>query len=413
MSKLNKVLKIICLLVIGFSNIHCSKVQKSHVKKNFEVLNSFIGTDGDIPKGTLTLVGNNLYGYTSGGGLYEKGVIFKVDTTGNNFLVLYNFTDGANNELGNEPHHDAMLYYNNTLYGATVYGGNNNYGVIFKINLDGTGYSPVHIFKGGVDDGAQPHSGVLAVDSFFYGTTAEGGLEGRGTIYKMKPDGTEFSVLSSFQKSTGHNPHCRLTLGSDGHTLYGTTKSGGADGVGVVFSFDLADSNASANYKMIHSFHKKDKKNGYTTEHGFVTRSNTKLYGLTHYGGEHDNGVIYSLNEDGSDFQIIHSFDSKTKDGFSPYGSLQLSNGFLYGTTQDGGENIRGTIFRIDTEGKNYKTILSFDKPTSGEYPIDNVIFNSSGTTLFCFGQEGGRNAQTGTKKYGTIIKMNLSDLKK
>lgn len=375
--------------------------------KNVSVLHSFNGEDGDTPKGTMTLVNNMLYGYTSAGGSGGKGVIFKIDTSGNGYSVLYNFTDGEDNGMGNEPHHDAMLYYNNALYGAALYGGSGNNGVIFKINTDGSGYSPVHIFKAGVDDGAHPHSGVLAVNNVFYGATAEGGKDGRGVIYKMNPDGSDFSVLYSFIKSTGHNPHCRLTLGSDGHTLYGTTKTGGGDGEGVVYGFDLT----SSKYTVLHTF-QKNKDNGYTTEHGFITRSNNRLFGMTHYGGANDKGIIYSLNEDSSDFKIIHSFGSGEKDGESPYGSLQLSNGFLYGTTQAGGKDGRGTIFRIDTSGKKYEAILLFDKPTTGEYPIDNVIINNDGTQIFCYGQEGGEFAQTGKKKNGTIVKVELSGLK-
>ncbi len=380
-----------------------SRNEKS--KDDATVLHSFDGTDGDTPKGTLTLVGNELYGYTSAGGISNKGVIFKIDNTGNGFSVLYNFEDGENNALGNEPHHDAMLNYNNTLYGATLYGGNGNNGVIFKINLDGTSYSAVHIFKGGFDDGAHPHSGVLEVNNVFYGTTAEGGKDGKGVIYKMNPDGSGFTVLYSFLKSNGHNAHGRLTLGSDGHTVYGLTKTGGGGGEGVVFGFDLT----SSKYSILHTFEKNDN-NGYTSEHGYLALNNNKLYGLTQYGGAHDKGIIFSINEDSTDFQILHSFGADDKDAMSPFGSLKLSNGFLYGTTQEGGKDNRGTIFRIDTEGKKYSVILSFDKPTTGEYPIDNVIFNSDGSELYCYGQEGGDNAQKGTKKFGTIIKMKVPD---
>ena len=368
------------------------------------VLHSFNGTDGDTPKGSLTLVNGTLYGYTSGGGTGNKGVIFKIDTTGNNFAVLYSFLDGPDNGLGNEPHHDAMLYFNSALYGAACYGGSNNNGVIFKINLDGTGYSPVHIFKAGIDDGAQPHSGVMAIGNILYGATAEGGKEGRGVIFKMNPDGTDFSVLYSFKKSTGHNPHCRLTLGSDGETVFGTTKSGGAGGVGVVFGYNLSNSN----FSVIHNF-VKSPDDGYTVEHGFVTRSNNTLFGMTHFGGSNNKGVVYAVNEDSSNFRLIHSFGSDSKDGASPYGSVQLSNGFLYGTTQEGGKDNRGTIFRISTDGTKYETIFSYDKPTTGEYPIDNVIFNNEGTMLYTYGQEGGANAQTGAKKFGTIIKLIIS----
>ncbi len=399
----NKTYLLILLLFLSLINICCKTEQK-----NSEVLHSFSGEDGDTPKGTLTLVNNILYGYTSKGGKHNKGVIFKVDNSGSDFNVLYHFEEGDSNGTGNEPHHDAMLYYNNALYGVTVYGGINNYGVIFKINPDGSGYAPLHVFKGGTDDGAQPHSGVLQIDNVFYGLTAEGGKEGKGVIYKINPDGTDFKVLYSFHKSTGHNPHCRLTLGSDGKTLYGMTKTGGPGGLGLVFGYNISDTA----YKTVHTF-TKGKDNGNTAEHGFLTLSGDRLFGMTHYGGQHDKGTVFSVNQDSSDFKIIHSFDDGSDDGYSPYGSLILHNGYLFGTTQEGGKNKRGTIFRISTDGKKYETLLSFDKPTTGEYPIDNVTINDSGSELYCFGQEGGKYAETGKKKNGTIIKVGLHQTKK
>jgi uncharacterized repeat protein (TIGR03803 family) len=289
---------LIFLFIFGMLNFYCS-----HSKKKSEAIHSFDGTNGATPKGTLTLVNNTLYGYTSAGGKHGKGVIFKMDDTGKDFKVVYDYQDGEDNGLGNESHHDAMYYYDSALYGAALYGGIKNNGVIFKINSDGDGYQPIHIFNGGPDDGAHPHSGVIALDSFFYGMTAEGGKGVKGTIYKMKPDGSQYSMLYSFEKETGHNPHGRLTLGSDGHTLFGTTKTGGADNVGVIFSYDLSDSN----YKVIHTF-QKDKNNGHTTEHGYLVLADYKLFGMTNFGGEKDKGVIYSINEDGTDFKIIHSF---------------------------------------------------------------------------------------------------------
>jgi uncharacterized repeat protein (TIGR03803 family) len=386
----------IFFIIFCLSNLYCGNSKKKSI-----AIHSFDGTAGATPKGTLTLVNNKLYGYTSGGGKNGKGVIFMMDDTGKNFKVVYDFVDGADNGLGNESHHDALYYYDSALYGAALYGGIKDNGVIFRINPDGTGYKPIHIFEGGPDDGAHPHSGVIAVDSFFYGMTAEGGSGHKGTIYKMKPDGSEYSILYSFQKETGHNPHARLTLGTDGHTLFGIARTGGTDNLGVIFSYDLSDSN----YKVLHNF-QKDKKNGYTPEHGYLTLADNKLFGMTKYGGEKDKGVIYSINQDGSDFKIIHSFKPEDKDGKSPFGSLYYSNGFLYGTTQEGGENDKGTIFRISPNGRIYEIIHSFDVETSGEYPIDNVILNDEGTVFFCYGQQGGEHDQTGKKEYGTIVRI-------
>ncbi len=395
--------KLSVIFFITINIINLSLQQSSYSQWSSQVLHSFNGMDGAISKGTLTLFGNTIYGRTSAGGTYDKGVIFQIITDGTGFQVLYNFQDGASNGLGKEPHHDAMLYYDEYLYGTALYGGLNDNGVIFKISLSGVNYSPIHIFNGSDTDGAQPHSGVILVNNVFYGITAKGGTHGNGTLYKINPNGTDFSVLHSFHNSTGDDSHGRLTIGSDGHTLFGMTRTGGSANLGVVFSFDLSDSN----YNVIHTF-LGGNADGNTTDHGFVTLCGDTIFGMTQYGGASDKGVLFSIKEDGSDFRILHSFDSFSGDGKYPFGSLQLSNGFLYGTTKEGGVNDHGTIFRINPDGSVYEIIFSLKRNTCGEYPIDNVVLNDSGNALYCLSQAGGEFDSTGNNQYGTIFGLNL-----
>src|SRR5689334_15144636 len=47
-------------------------------------------------------------------------------------------------------------------------------------------------------DGSQPFAGVTLVDSMLIGTTVAGGDHGSGTIYSVRPDGSDFQVLHSF-----------------------------------------------------------------------------------------------------------------------------------------------------------------------------------------------------------------------
>ncbi|MEO8446000.1 MAG: choice-of-anchor tandem repeat GloVer-containing protein [bacterium] len=366
------------------------------------VLHSFNGNDGATSKGSLTLFGNTLYGRTSAGGANGEGVIFKVDTDSTGFQVLYNFQTGSSNGLGKEPHHDAMLYYDEFLYGTALEGGNSDNGVIYKLNLSGTEYTPIHIFTGGNNDGAQPHSGVIEINNVLYGMTAAGGTHGNGTLYSIDPDGSNFNVLYSFHNSDGDNSHGRLTLGSDGHTLFGMTREGGSQDLGVIFSFDLNNSN----YTILHSF-AGGSKDGSTTDHGFLTRSNDTLFGMTQLGGSGNTGIIFSIKENGSDFQIMHSFGSSSTDGTSPYGSLQLSNGFLYGTTRTGGDHDHGSVFRINTSGTTYEILYSLKRNSFGEYPIDNVVLNTDGTELYCLAQAGGEFDSSGSNQYGTVFELN------
>ena len=71
----------------------------------------------------------NLYGTTAGGGTASAGVVFKVDTSGNE-TVLYSFTGGAD---GGTPYAGVVLGPNGNLYGTTIGGGQTNAGVVFGI----------------------------------------------------------------------------------------------------------------------------------------------------------------------------------------------------------------------------------------------------------------------------------------
>src|SRR2546423_3114660 len=85
-------------------------------------------------------------------------------------------------------------------------------------------------------DGSAP-SGNLVMDSAgnFYGTTAQGGKKGAGTVFQLSPDGnggwrysTLYSFCSEADCADGANPQATLIVDSVGN-LYGTTQGGGTE----------------------------------------------------------------------------------------------------------------------------------------------------------------------------------------
>ena len=86
----------------------------------------------------------------------------------------------------------------------------------------------LHIFTGGVADGAHPVGGlVIGPDGAFYGTTTNGGTTANGTVYRLGTDGT-FSILYSFGGGlTGGEPADSLIVGA-ARNIYGLTQFGGA-----------------------------------------------------------------------------------------------------------------------------------------------------------------------------------------
>jgi uncharacterized repeat protein (TIGR03803 family) len=241
--------------------------------------------------------------------------------------------------------------------------------------------------------------------------TAAGGDEGEGVIFSFDPatptptptatptpTPANFQTLFSFAcaSSTGKEPHGRLTLDLNGTTLYGMTRKGGEHDFGVVFSVDTTGNS----YTVLHDFAGGDS-DGATSDHGYVVQSGDHLYGMTTNGGHHDDGVLFRIKTDGSSFDLLHKFGETHHDGKNPYGSLLLVGDKLYGTTANGGDNDLGTVFVINTDGNNYQRLYSFSGQTNnddGSKPIDNVILVNG--WLYGMATEGGAKGQ------GTIFKV-------
>src|SRR5580704_8508560 len=71
-------------------------------------------------------------------------------------------------------------------------------------------------------DGANPVAGLIqGTDGNLYGTTAFGGADNIGTVYKISTSGT-LVTLHSFSGPDGVAPYGALVQGTDGN-FYGTT----------------------------------------------------------------------------------------------------------------------------------------------------------------------------------------------
>ena len=341
--------------------------------------------DGTVPKGSLTFDGISLFGRTTTTVLNDGGVIFSIDPTGTGYAILHRFA-GAPDD-GENPRHDAMTLINGVLYGTTLQGGAHNGGVIFSIATDGTSYSILHDFRR--SSGVQSHSCFVESNGVLYGMTAKGGGRDYGVMFEIAPDGSGYDHNYSFKAGSGAEPHGALAL--SGNVFYGMTRSGGKRGLGVIFSINPSGSD----YTRLHDF-KGGKYDGAATDHGYVVISGSIMYGMTTKGGAANDGVVFSMNLDGSNFTILHTFGAKAGDGSNPYGSLMLNGSDLYGTTANGGSFGKGTVFHISTEGAPYTVLHSFAGKPDGEQPIDNVIQIA--------GMLYGMTTKGGANKLGTIF---------
>jgi uncharacterized repeat protein (TIGR03803 family) len=90
-----------------------------------------------------------------------------------------------------------------------------------------------------VTNGSLPSSVLVqGTDGNFYGTAAQGGANGDGTVFKITASGT-LTTLYTFAGPDGSFPHAGLIQGTDGN-FYGTTYYGGANNDGTIFKITPA-----------------------------------------------------------------------------------------------------------------------------------------------------------------------------
>jgi uncharacterized repeat protein (TIGR03803 family) len=210
----------------------CGTVFKMTSDGTLTTLHSFNDASdaGYDPQAALLQAANGaFYGATMQGGPDGLGSIFRV-TSGGTLIPLYTYTS-----TNNGAYPDAALVHGSggNLYGTTRNGGVNGDGTVFKI-VAGT-LTVLRRFDN--NDGGLPYGLVHATDGNFYGVTNEGGANTRGTIYKITPAGT-LTTLHNFHFQDGGLPDGTLLQGANG-ILYGTTQVGGKNGTGTVFSLDV------------------------------------------------------------------------------------------------------------------------------------------------------------------------------
>jgi uncharacterized repeat protein (TIGR03803 family) len=224
---------------------------------------------------------------------------------------------------------------------------------VFKVTTSGVLTTLVN-FTGssGAVLGSSPRASlVLANDGNFYGTTATGGVGGFGTIFRLTPAGA-LTTLVQFTGTggvfPGTTPTGSLIQGADGH-LYGTTVTGGANNLGSVFRVTL-----SAGFTSLVSFSgTTGSALGSSPKGALAQLGDGTLYGTTQTGGANNLGTVFAMTPAGVMTTLV-SFSGSTgaQLGSSPQGDLvEGTDGSLYSTTNGGGLNNNGTIFKFTAQG--------------------------------------------------------------
>jgi uncharacterized repeat protein (TIGR03803 family) len=215
-----------------------------------KILHNFtLGGDGTNPMVGVTFdAAGNLYGTTTSGGVNSGGSAYRLSPQPDGSwteAVVYSFPF-IQPSSSSEPDGSLLLDKAGNIYGATIYGGAHDAGVVYKLSpqADGSWSETIlHSFNLNGTDGFNAFTSLIFDKAGnLYGATMSGGvhqgLNGNGTVFELSPqaDGTwTESMLFSFNGTDGAGPQWGgLTMDASGN-IYGGAIGGGANGGGVVF----------------------------------------------------------------------------------------------------------------------------------------------------------------------------------
>lgn len=434
----------------GLSNCTggCGVVYKVTPTGQETVLHSFTGgADGATPYGNLISdPDGNMYGTTEAGGTGSGGVVFELSASGQ-WSVLHTFgpgvsypggspktglvRDGAGNlygtasdgifELEATGKYKALSIFHCTnigfeypwsslaidsagnLYGTTTQISSVNcgppLGAVYKLEPSGTLKTVYQFPRASAPDAGEPplvvaNPGVVVdPQGSIFGATPFGGTS--GMIYKIDSSG-ETTLYTFPGAATGTFPQPFILDGKQG-SFYGSTYYGGAANVGMVYRLDQ-----DGTEKVLHTF--TGGADGRNADDQVARDSQGNVYGTTGYGGTENEGVVFKVSESGQ-FGVLHSFTGGADGGIPQGGLIVDPEGNVYGTTAQGGGGSQtgaqeGVVFMLDPAG-NETVLYSFMGLADGGVPKAGVTRDSAGN-LYGTASEGGDG-------FGTVFEISAA----
>lgn len=322
-------------------------------------------TDGYNPAGCLVYSsGNYLYGATYKGGEFDNGTLFRIDTSGNNYETVYSFHGFQ--LIGNPILIDSLIYIcANTQPGSD--------GVLLAINLNSYEFDTIFTLAYGF---------MESTASIGFDKTV---LVNDYRIFGYNPSTNLITLLGNLPSMAGYGTGSLLQ--TETGDIYGTSKFGGINEVGVIFQHLQGITEPIKLHTFLNSDRIKIPKNS------VVEGANNKLLGCSAWF-YNDPGCIYQFDLSSNEFSIIYDFDEVS--GTIPGSDLIKDlNQKIYGTTMLGGVNGKGTIFSFDPVSNQITILYDLDIVTgrfplhghliiTGDYPLNilPVVFTDQPTGL-------------------------------
>lgn len=401
---------ITCSITDGSGTVVASNVTNVAIEcaptTTISVVHEFDGINGSTPGAALLQAADgNFYGATTEGGINISASPIWSGISDSASTKIYRMTpEGAvviRATLQGVSASPLMQAQNGEFYGTTANAGTYGHGAIYRMNADGE-VTVLHSFNidsvvptdfgdfyvGG--DGKLPIAAMLETDdgAYLYGTTILGGVNAMGTIYRIKPDGTDFEVMHHFDLNTEGWLNIGGLLKANDGNYYGNL---GASFFGGTSVFKMTP---TGEFSILSAFIGGNDWGG-STYGGLVQGGDSALYGALNTGGLNDKGCVYKVTLDGT-ATLLHSFNGT--DGNGPAAKLiQASDGGLYGLTNSGGEFGKGTLFRINLDGSSFTVLHSFTDLEGGNTVAE--LMEADDGKIYGVTPSGGTNGK------GTVFK--------
>jgi uncharacterized repeat protein (TIGR03803 family) len=278
---------------------------------------------------------------------------------------------------------------------------------VVPVSAVGTQLATLHTFLGGAD-GYKPSALTLGTDGNLYGTTEFGGANHAGSVFMVTTGGLVTNV-ASFGGTTGFGPSGGVVQGPDGN-FYGTTQFGGTNDAGNVFMMTPAQTRYSMNgngsivsyltstLSNLYSF--TGASDGDTPVAPLIRGSDGYLYGTTQFGGDFGLGNVFKISTNGA-ITNVYSYTGGVDDSVPTNALMQGADGNFYGVTQFGGTNAFGSVFQLTPAGV-FSTVYSFTGGADGKFPngplvqgLDGSLYGTTRHSVF-----------RGFEFYGVVFKV-------
>lgn len=355
--------------------------------------NNGTSNKGSTPVGPLVNDGaGNLWGVASAGATSNKGSVFKIATSTGVLTTVLQFSSltGANATVSNPLNgltNDGQGY----LWGMASVGGGASTWAVYKIKISDGSFTKVaeHAQGGVAYQGRTPLAGLSGnpTSPWLWGTTSAGGNFNAGTLFRYDPDTRQQQTVLHFTGTSGaapgSKPSGRLHVADDG-VVWGTTETGGgASNYGTVFKYDPASSTFTTVQVLNGNL-------GSNPKASLKALSDGAVWGTTNNGTGGFSGVVFRIDPADSIYQPVYVFQSAnaTTTGSRPAGGLvEDDNGFVWGVTANGGSNSGGTLYKIAMASGTFTVVHHLPSSTGavGDLVIDENgnLWGTGATTVF------------------------------